>query len=872
MFPSPPPVEGQIINGYRIAGRLGLGGMGVVYRAFDIKLERQVALKFLPPSMAEDEHARTAFLYEARAASALDHPNIGAIYGIEETATGQPFIVMAFYEGQTLSARLSSGPIALEEALSIAIQVARGIEEAHARNIVHRDIKPSNILLTAQGIAKIVDFGIARLVSSESITQTGGISGTAAYMSPEQAAGRAVDRRTDLWSLGVVLHEMVTGRNAFEAENMPATLFAIVYSAPLPPAEGLQPAVEQIIYRVLAKNPDNRYQTAADMIRDLEAASRGTSGNTDPVLVAQRLDQVRGFASQTTSSGEAFVAPSPTRAWILPVAACAIFVVAGTPLLIPQVRHFLAETFFSGASKHIAVLPLATEGSEPGDAALADGLMESLTNRLSNLQAGNQSLWVVPASEVRRRKVADPASALKTFGANLAVLGAVRRDAAGVHLTINLIDTRNTRQLGSAEFADRSGDFSAVQDAAIVKLTEWMNIAPGREPSARKTSTTPAAYQSYLQALGYIQRYDKPANLDRAAGLLNDAVKADPKFALAFAALGEAYLLKYRATHERQWLDQATASCTRALQLSDSLAPVYVTMGRIHENSGNPALALQEFQRAMELEPHNADALFGIAAVNEEQGRAKEAEEMFRRAAALRPDYWDGYNKLGSFYLRQKRWSEADREYQRVIGLVPDNVAGYVNRGAALMNMGRLDEAAAALKKAAGLSPSYAVYANLGNLYFRKGDFANAVQFTRKALELNGQDYRVWVNLAGSYRWLNQDEDARQAYQRALPLAEEQVKLQPQDALLQAQMAELYAHSGDKTKALLRMDAALALAPGDRDVLVRCADVCDRLGDRARAVEFANKAVALGFPIDQLKLDPEARGIIADPNFHNARR
>jgi serine/threonine-protein kinase len=840
-----------------VLGRLAAGGMGVVYHAVDTRLNRHVALKFLPGNIANDEAARSAFLGEARAASALDHPNIGTVYGIEETEDEQPFIVMAYYDGCNLAARIAAAPLSIDQIAVTAIQIARGLADAHSHNIVHRDIKPSNILLTASGLIKIVDFGLARLVESSQATQSAGTAGTVAYMSPEQALGKRIDGRSDLWSFGMVLYEMAARKRAFDADTVPATLYAIVHSAPAALPDTVPSLLQQIIFRALAKSPDQRYQSASEMLRDLQLLTESGTAPDDPTLT-DRLRESLQYAGSSTIQPRHPV----FRRSIFAAAGCGVLLLSAA--IIPSVREKAASWILS-SDPHVAVLPLTTAGGGVEDAALADGLMDRLTSRLSNLQVDKKSLWVVPAGEVRRLKVTDPGAALKAFGANLVVSGTLQRDGSAIRLIVNLIDTRNLRQIGSGEVEDRTGDFSGVQDSAVAKLANLMHIDVTPEMLKNTDgSVVPAAYQSYLTALGYIQRYDKPGNLDKAVSLLENAIDSDPKFALAYSALGEAYLTRFGVSQDGTWLDKAAANTTRALQLNDALAPVHVIMGRIHNAGGNGSLALQEFQRAQQLEPQNADALLGMAQVAKKQQRFKEAETLFRRAAMLRPDYWGGYSALGNFYNRQKRWDEAEKQFQEVIRLTPDNYVGYVNRGASLLRANRLEEASSMLEKAASVAPSYAIYANLGQIHFRRQRYAEAAKATEQALKLNDKDFRLWANLAGMYRHLKRDADAVSIYAKAVPMVEQAIRANPASGELQGQLAELYAYTGAHAEAAKRVGAALALAPDQPEVLVRCADASDAIGQRDRAVELANKALAKGYPIDDLRSDPEARGILSD--------
>jgi eukaryotic-like serine/threonine-protein kinase len=856
---------GRTVNGYEILGKLGAGGMGVVYKARDIRLQRTVALKFLPDEINADPRAREMFLQEARAASALDHPNIGTIHGIEESAEGHLFIVMAYYEGETLSQKLLAGPIAAVEAAAIGAQIAKGLAAAHEQGIVHRDIKPSNIILTAQGLVKIVDFGLARVIQSASMTQTASISGTASYMSPEQAQGKQLDHRTDLWSFGATLYTMLTCRLPFQGESTPSTLFAIVHSAPAEMDPATPAWLQRIVYRALAKDRDQRYPSAAEMLADFQPHLGMAIGQADPTLTARSLARYRELAA---GSQMMFRKPGLWSSTWVRVTAVVLALVTAIALLVTPVRQRMERLFTGAEIRHIAVLPITVIGGDANDSALADGLMDSLTGKLSELEVGNQSLWVVPASEVRRRKITDPPAARKTFATNLVVMGSLHRDGQAIRLVVNLIDTGTLRQLGSGQFVDRGGDFSAIQDSAVAKLANLMDIPITREMLHNTGgSVQPAAYEAYLKALGAIQRYDKPGNLDTAIKLLQGAVETDPKFALAYASMGEAYLIKYKLDTDRKWLGEATANCQRALQLNDQLAPVYATMGRIHAAQGNYDLALQELQRAVSLEPHNADAQIGISDVYENQGRIKDAEATLVRAAALRPDYFEGYNRLGLFYKRQKRYEEAVQQFQRAIALTPDNVAPYQNLGSTYIEAGKLKEAAAALEKAGTIAPSYGVYANLGQIYYRQQQWAEAAAATEKALKINDKDFRVWINAAVIYGWLDRKQDADAAYTRALPMVEAQARLKPQDAGIQGQLAELYARAGRKQDALQRIETALALDSKDFHIQECAAEVQELTGGHDKAVKIAAEMVRKGYPIANLKLNHDLLAVVADPQF-----
>ncbi len=863
-----------VAKNYEILGRVGAGGMGVVYRARDRRLERIVALKFLPLEIAASERDKRHFLNEARTASALDHPNIGVIHGVEETADGRSFIVMAFYEGESLAQRIHrTGALPPAEAIDIATQMACGLDEAHAHHIIHRDIKPSNVMITPQGIVKIVDFGLAR-VTEQTVTGTHGIAGTVDYMSPEQATGEPVDHRTDLWSLGVVLAQMVTGHNPFHRDKASATIFAIM-NAPPKRMSDVPLDLQQVIYRALAKEAEGRYQSAAEFRADLDALTAQTR-DADAAGIQRGSSRPssglrRSIERASVSVWQPTVAVTPWwRTWWA-VTGVILLALAGL-LAIPAVRERLRSPFAGPPAMHVAVLPFTNLGNDPANDALTEGLMDSLAGELSNLKVGDKSLWVVPASEVRRLKISDPGAALKELGATLVVKGSIARDGQDVRLNVSLIDTKDLRQLGSADFEDRAGDFATLQNEAVSRLARLMNINVTAD-MLRNTggSVMPAAYEQYLSANGYMLRYDKPGNLDLAIAALQKSVAADPRFALGYAQLGEAYRLKYTRDQNPALLDEALANCQKAVELDDRIPAAYVTLGNIHYKTGKYDLALQEFQRALQADPRDARALMGMAHSYETAGRVADAEAAFQKAADARPDDWDGYEELALFYNRQGKYPQAIAAYKRALEITPDNAQVYLNLGGAYLESGDpklLPDAEKALTKSLAMNPSYPAYANLGALYGQEKRYAEAAAMTEKALALDDNDYLVWDNLAGYYKWLNRNDKVQQVRAKMLPLVEAKVVQQPRDATAQAVLANLFAEEGLKDKALTRIKTAYQLAPDDAEVLQIIADAAEKIGDRKAALEYSNRALQKGATRDSLIGDADLQELVKDPGLH----
>jgi serine/threonine-protein kinase len=868
---------GQTISHYEITGKIGAGGMGVVYKARDRQLERTVALKFLPGDFAVIQGDKENLLREARAASSLDHPNIGAIYGLEEAPGNPPFIVMAYYEGETLAGILERQRSTLPQSLDLLIQVARGLSAAHARNIVHRDVKPSNIIVTTDNVAKIVDFGLARVVANSSATRSLHASGTLPYMAPEQVLGESASPACDVWALGVILVQMLTGQHPFSRESNAAMTFAILTQSPSG-IESLPANLHPVAYRALSKDVQTRYPSAKEMLADLEdvrqqiTASHSSVAPNDATLSrvtsARDLKKYAEQAAKPRWTSTAGSAPSSRRGLYIALTAISLLLLS---LIIPQVRDRLASLLTTGRANHIAVLPFDTVGSDPETEAVAQGLMDSMTSELSNLSSVQQSLWVVPASVVRSRKVNDPATAAHELGATLVVKGTIQRSGKVVHLTVDLIDAKNLRQVGSASLDDSSGDIGALQDEAVARLARLMNIRVTAD-MLRTTGGTvaPAAYESYLQALGLMQRYDKPGNLDRAVAALDGSVKADPRFALGYAQLGEAFRLKYQLDVNPKWLEEAKANCQKAIELDDRLPSVYVTLGRIHELAGNHDLAIQEFQHAVALDPRSPTALAGMARSHESAGRIAEAEADFKQAAALRPDYWDGYEELGLFYDRQGKYPQAIEQLRRVVQLTPDNAQAFSNLGAIYIDSGDaklLPDAEMALKKSLELNPSYAAYANLGSLLSDQKRYSEAAANFEKALELNSENYLVWEWLMTAYEATNQTDKAAGALEKAYALASREAELKPRDAQAHIVLAVLAAKKKLPDKAMGSLQTALILSPDDPDVLENAAVTYELLGDRPRAVEYAKKSLQKGYVLDRMKNDPDMQGVLADPNF-----
>lgn len=391
-------------------------------------------------------------------------------------------------------------------------------------------------------------------------------------------------------------------------------------------------------------------------------------------------------------------------------------------------------------------------------------------------------------------------------------------------------------------------------------------------PSAELPDTYLVPHESYLQGQKYLERWDKPANLDHATRLFEEAVKSDPDFALGYSALAEVEWARYRLDHDSHWVEDAEKNCRRAAELKHELPAVYVTLARVHNGRGQNNLALQEIQHALQLEPHDADALLTEATLYASMGQQDRAENTYKRAAALRPQYWGGFYELGAFYYRTGRNAEAATEFEHVLKMTPDNALAQATAGGVLQLLHRDAEAEQHLRSSIQLQPSYAAYTNLGALYLRQRRWAEAASTTHKALEINASDWNAWANLGLALEWLNRKSEAEQAYRNEQARLEALLKIGGDDAEVLAELGLVYSRWHLREKVVPLIEAALARAPDDPNILATASEAYENLGDRSLALEFVKKALARGLTLEELTNNPGQRRLILDSRFREIAR
>ena len=834
----------QRISHYEILERIGAGGMAEVFLAFDQDLQRQVALKLLPHSVWGSPERRARFTQEARAASALNHPNIVTIYAIG-TDQEHDFIAMEYVPGRTVSELIREKSLTVEATLRIFAQVADALSAAHAAGIAHRDIKPANIIVKDDGSVKVLDFGLAKAFhaaerddsgASSTVTSEGMIVGTIAYMSPEQAEGGAVDHRSDIFSFGASLYEALAGKRPFQRETELATLSAVLKTEP-PPLRGqvqnIPPELDALVMRCLRRDPARRFHDARELNHELRHILRG--------LQSGALTR---------------------RRWLRYGAVAAVAVLASVLAVKTISFHPIPP------EKKVAVLPFQNIGGDPANQAFCEGLMEFLTSKLSQLQQFQGSLWIVPASEVRGQSVRSAQDAHRAFRVNLALTGSIQRVGSHARVIVNLIDARTLRLLRSfdAQIADAD-----LQDQVITRTASMLDLEllpAARQVLAAGGTSTPAAYDLYLEGYGYLRRYGPIENAERAAQLFQQALTRDRNYALAHAGLGESYWRKYELTRDPKWVEEARQYCRKAEKLDPSISGVHLASGRIEAGLGRYSEAIKEYTRALDLDPASVDARNGLALAYEKAGRLPEAEDAFRKAIAGQPEYWVTHSNLGAFYFRRSRYREAEPLFRKVIDLSPDNYVGYRNLGGLYEQMGRLDEGVAMMEKAAALRPTASNYSNIGTIRFFQGRYPDSVTFFQKAVALDSNDYLMWGNLADACRWTpTLAAKAPEYYRRAILLGQGRLKVNPRDAATLASVAVYRAKLREGPNALDLIHRALRSAPDNLPIRFQSVIVYELAGKRDLALRNLKSCIDAGYSWPEVLHEPELQDLRKDSRY-----
>lgn len=884
---------GRTVSHYKIVSKLGEGGMGVVYSAEDARLDRTVALKFLPPNLATQKAARKRFIHEAKAASSLDHPNICTVHDIGETDEGRMFIAMPYYEGETLEERIARGGVTTAEAVDIAMQISAGLAKAHDHGIVHRDIKPGNVFITRDGHVKILDFGLAKLAAQTRLTRSGTTVGTIAYMSPEQASGGDVDARSDIFSLGAVFYELLTGNPPFRGDHDAAVIYGIMHNDPEPirvhPSD-LTEGVRHVVDTALAKDPGARYQSAAelgDALRTVSIQSRTLPSRGR--RRGKRIATLTIVVALVIAAAVAVMQRSALREWM-----------NGRSTLSPN-KHSLAVLYFQNF------------GASGDDDYLAAGFTEEVIATL----AGIAGLHVTSRAAVSRYRGrdADPRAIGRTLDVGYVLEGSIRRSGDELRVTAQLINTSDGFHTWAQTYDGTMSDLFAVQDSMATQIARSLQGVLGRKGFRvvpQRWTHNPEAYAAFLtgrelyhergnpeeypgHGAEVLRWYQKAIELDpnyapaiageahllitrwydghRAPGMLDEALQLarraeeiDPSLAIAWRA--EARIHNFRGDSEN-----AKKVLERAIDLSPTLGILYYTLSHTYSRLGQPAKALETALRGLEVDPGDPRLYYNVSQCYTDMGKYAEAEAVIARGLDRFPDDWSilreqarlmsaqrRYEEAMSFLERQERidprWgvsqtigncfdsmgmpARADSVFESIVERWP-GMAGALNAsGGHELSRGRNESAEALLKRAVEIDPDYyGARLNLARCYAAQKRTDEAERVLLDMADHWPDDFETYARIGQVYRFDLKRFDEAEKWLR------ESIRLNPRWAYARERLAWTFMDRGQYEQAVPEFQAAIDLRPDSYWNYRAMSNALLRVGRVQESIDAVERAVEL---------------------------
>lgn len=830
--------------------------MGAVYQAYDLDLNRTVALKLVRPELMVHPEAMQRFKQELLLASKISHKNILRIHDLGDVA-GTKFISMAFVDGSDLYHVLQSqGKLSIERTLHIAKQLCAALEAAHGEGVVHRDMKPQNIMLDKDDHVYVSDFGLAKSIESEGgMTMTGELLGTPRYMAPEQIECKPVDGRTDLYAVGLIIYEMLTGDVPFQAESTFQLMYKRANEAP-PEPKAVNPEIpdwlNQVVMKCLERDPARRYKSAREILNDIEL-QQSPSGFSPSMSI--RLPQM---AVNVPISKRLFAG----------IVAGALIVSSGIAVVGYRYLHkSSAEQVVAVPERRVAVLPVNVLGDEAQLGYIGTGITEALIAKLSQLKELN----VASASAIQKVNASSPIPDIaKSLGVSYVVQGSVQGSGDDVFVVLNLLDSQG-KPVGKAlqPFSGKRQDLLTLEDNMFDALQPELSTSSQPTVAFHPTENT-AAYELYLKGRNTFTRGElDPKNVQTAIGYYNQATKADPNFALAWAGLADAYLRVYKNSKDPNAAQQALAAAQAANRITgaDSIPEVQYTLGSVLNASGKTAEAVSVLQGALKLAPNSDEAYRRLGDTYRAAGRKDEAITAYKKAIQLNPYFWFNYNLLGTTSNRFGEYEQALAAYKKVVELAPDNAAAYSNIGVIYFNQNKWQDSIGMYEKSLSLRPSGDTYSNLATAYFYLKQYQKAVESYSKAVELNPKDQFLVGNLASGYWWNGDRKQALKTFDDAIALASKELQVNPRDAVALGSIALYYAQKGDTKNGLVMIRRARAIDADTADLAYYDAEINYLAGQKQQSLLALKEALRKGYSVEMAKADPWFGNAFQDKDF-----
>jgi eukaryotic-like serine/threonine-protein kinase len=853
---------------YEIMGVLGQGGMGAVYKARDRELDRLIALKVIRPELATDPAILARFKQELILSRNITHKNVVRIYDLGE-AEGIRFISMEFVDGEDLRTILRrQGKFAPKEAITVVEQVCRALDTAHSEGVIHRDLKPQNIMRDKHGRIVVMDFGLARSLGDTGMTQTGAIVGTMEYMSPEQALGSTLDQRSDIFSVGLIFYELLSGKAPYEADTAIASLMKRTREEARSVSDvevSVPKSLSAIVSRCLEREPANRYHSAVELLQQL------TSWEANPNISADTLSKM---ISHPIVRESRFSLDLPGKSWMW---------IAGAVLVI-ALATFAGRTLLSHTAatsgevvegipslkqgKYVAILPLKKVGDEKALGYVADGIEEALATKLFQLQelhlASSDAVDKVVGKDLPLSKLA------RELGVNLVLQGTVQGNSDKFRVTLGLDNAATGKRLWSSEFQGAAGDVLTLEDQIYGSVATALALKPTDEEQARvgaHPTENVKAYDLYLQGRNTLRNGHSQNEYRQAVGLFEQAIDKDASFALAYTGLADSSIRMYAETKESIWAQKATLAAQRAEQLSNNLPEVHLSLGSVYATTGKNTQAVSELKRALELAPNSDEAYRNLGDAYHRSGQSDDAIASFQKAVAANPYNWSNHIALGNAYFELGDNAKALPEYQKVIEIAADSPMGYEGIASVYLREGKWSEAIPEYQKALALAPDATTYSNLGTAYFWLKNYDQSTKMYEKAVEMTPNNEEFLGNLGDAYRWSGHSEQASTAYAKAISLAFQELQVNPRSATIMGDLGLLYAKKGDATNATQYTNQARAISPDDVQLMYSEAEVKTLIGKPEDALKSLRLALEKGYGAQEAWNDPELQKLQALPQF-----